>query len=1039
MEKKEIVNHLGLFNYLKGYSYNKKNIKCTNTTDKNEKTVHSFLITDDKHQQDYDVKIICCLNEVVDYNCTCDVYKNDKSCEHIAAAMVEFNLDTSSDYSVEYFSNKIVNELLNKENEVEYLKVYLAFEFSKKGKFISVKPKIGTDKLSSIATKFSAFYSSYVNNQDNDLVLGKYFTYNPSNYKFQGKYLKIIDFLVNKFGENRSRNIRTASSLDISYHEFEYLVELLASDKFEVIDAGKYNKIEEGCAYKISIDKYEDKYTFVVDFKSGISLDKDFTYTKNKGDVNISTLYRTPLILKNLYKLLQENELDELVLDEKQALLLSKKLYFNIKDCLEINQQIADKFIIQTPKVKIYLDLHDKLTAKINFEYNEGEINYFDKLEVYRNEYFENMIVEEIVSYNFKKEENIHSIEPLDKIVEFIEEHAYHLNEKYEVFSSSRLNAANIVNNSSIKSQFSLGKDNIIKYDFDLGDIDRKELGNIFDSIKEKRKYYKLKNGDIINTEDKSLIELKEVYDTLELDYEEESGVVPKYRMLYLDSIKDYNIIETDNTFSEFMRNFNEYKNNDINISKEDQMILRDYQQTGVKWLYNIYKFGFGGILADEMGLGKTIQTIMFIKQVISENSNHKILIVAPTALIYNWEAEFDKFGSELKYKVIADNKEKRMKALEEDYNVYITTYGLLRQDEQLYMDKKFELVIIDEGQNIKNPKAGISRVVKKINSNVNIALTGTPVENSVLEVWSIFDFIMPGYLSNLSKFQNKYNVKDLSEDSKDVLRLLSNLIKPFILRRKKKEVLVDLPDKIENNIYLDLLPEQKKLYAATVKKNMEEYEKLVKESGFMNARMKILALIMRLRQLCVDPSIVYEDYENCSVKMNEILPLLTNYIDNGHKVLIFTSFRTGLDLIKKKLDENLITSYVINGSVSSKRRKELVDNFNKDNTNVFLITLKAGGTGLNLTSADVVIHFDLWWNPQVENQATDRAHRIGQKNTVEVVKLICKGTIEEKIIQLQEKKKILNDTIIDNDNEDIDIANLTEADIKDLLSYNGE
>jgi len=277
------------------------------------------------------------------------------------------------------------------------------------------------------------------------------------------------------------------------------------------------------------------------------------------------------------------------------------------------------------------------------------------------------------------------------------------------------------------------------------------------------------------------------------LKYDEAENITEFFRRVYdfLDSVKKekYHIIKTNNLFDELIKNFNTYKKENISLSKKDKEILRDYQITGVSWLYNIYKCGFGGILADEMGLGKSIQLIYFIKEILKEKKDAKILIVAPTSLIYNWKNEFDKFGSELKYKVFAENKEKRKFELEhlEDTNILITTYGLVRQDKEEYLNMNFELIAIDEAQNIKNANAGMTKVIKELKGNTKIALTGTPLENSVLELWSIFDFIMPGYLTNLTNFSRKYNIKDVSEDNIKALNTLNKQIKPFILRRKKK------------------------------------------------------------------------------------------------------------------------------------------------------------------------------------------------------------------------------------------------------------
>ena len=351
-----------------------------------------------------------------------------------------------------------------------------------------------------------------------------------------------------------------------------------------------------------------------------------------------------------------------------------------------------------------------------------------------------------------------------------------------------------------------------------------------------------------------------------------------------------------------------------------------------------------------------------------------------------------------------------------------------------------FKVMIIDEAQNIKNPTAMLTKAVKSINSEVKLALTGTPIENSILELWSIFDYIMPGFLSNKSKFKEKYKIGEEFDDTTNlVLSKLRNQVAPFILRRKKNEVLKDLPDKIENNIYIDLSEEEKKIYAALVEQTKKEMEELIK-AGFTKNKMQILTLLTRLRQVCIDPKIIFDNFTKTSSKINHLIDVVSEAISNGHKILLFTSFKTALNIVKNELDKEGITNYVIDGSVSSKKRQELVDKFNMDDTNVFLIMLKSGGTGLNLTSADIVIHLDLWWNPQAENQATDRAHRIGKKNTVEVIKLITKGTIEEKILDLQEKKKILSDKLIENDGDEYQsFQNLSVDDIRELLKFNNE
>ena len=485
---------------------------------------------------------------------------------------------------------------------------------------------------------------------------------------------------------------------------------------------------------------------------------------------------------------------------------------------------------------------------------------------------------------------------------------------------------------------------------------------------------------------------------------------------------------------------FNKYKDVELTLSEDELKILRDYQITGVKWLYTLAKTGFGGILADEMGLGKTIQVIYYIKEMLKDDENSKFLIVVPTSLAYNWDHEFAMFGSNIKRKICLGSKEKRINILKNltDTNVLITTYGLLREDEDLYQNLSFNTMIIDEAQNIKNNMAGITKVVKKIQAETKFALTGTPLENSILELWSIFDFIMPGYLASLTKFQSKYKIKDFDEESEILIKSLSKQINPFILRRKKQDVIKELPEKLVNDIYIELKEDQKKLYIAELNRVKEEMKQIIENDGMNKARFLILQLLTKLRQICIDPKIIYENYTDGSNKLDQLEMLVNEYTKNNHKILIFSSFKTALNIVKEKLNNNKIKTYMIDGSVPAKDRMEMVDNFNNnDDVKVFLIMLKSGGTGLNLATADVVIHLDLWWNPQAENQATDRAHRIGQKNTVEVVHLITKGTIEEKILELQNKKRILSDKLIDGDIRDKNIiSELTEDDIKTLLSY---
>ena len=819
----------------------------------------------------------------------------------------------------------------------------------------------------------------------------------------------------------------------------------LLKDKDYTIDSKKYHGYTLENPFHINLTKDGDNYTLTIDnIKEITPLLEDTPYFYNRQKI-----YKVDSNIYKLYRLLADNDLEMFMFSKKDLGKFTGGLLSLLKDNIHLADNITEITIPTAPTAKLYFDFYyNAVECQIKLTYGNKEVDYFSKDPgIVRDNEFEGNIIQRLSDFGFTVNNEHIILEDIDEIGEFLEKGIYEISEEYEIFTSKKIKNTSIVKQTQNSVSFSIGKDNILSYNFKLDGIESDELTDVLSSLKAKKHYHRLKSGTIIDLNaDTNLQNLGELTDNLDLtkkEITEGEGTIPKYRALYLDSLKNNysTLIKTNNSFDELINKFLTYKDSDISLDKKEIKVLRDYQLTGVKWLYNIYKTGFGGILADEMGLGKSIQLIYLIKLIIKEKPDAKILIVAPTSLIYNWQKEFDKFGSELKYKVFAENKSQRLNGLEniKNINIMITSYGLIRNDLEKYKEISFELIAIDEAQNIKNPNTGISKAVKSLNANVKFALTGTPIENSLLELWSIFDFIMPGYLASRDKFNTLYSVKDIEEES-DNLKRLNTQINYFILRRKKKNVVKDLPDKLENNIYIDLGKTQKKVYAAEVQKTKEELDELIQTEGWTKARFKILQLLTKLRQICIDPSIIFANYKGDSAKIDELLRIVEETKANGHKMLIFTTYKKALDLIIPKLNNIGISSYYINGSVSSKKRMELVEKFNHDDTDVFIITLKAGGTGLNLTSATVVIHLDLWWNPQVENQATDRTHRIGQKNTVEVIRLITKGTIEERILELQNKKRKLAELLIDNENSnENNFSKLTEDDIKMLLSMDNE
>ena len=1044
----KVIRICGTTDFMKGLNYQANKVKLIKTIDEDYYRRAYFNITSERIDKDYKVEVLVDKEDetIEDFFCTCPQYEKMDTCKHIAACILkyedalfndeeidpmEYQLNIGSQILDKFYEPKksTIKKKLNLEIELEPTDSYYY------DNYIKVKYKIGLDRLYTLNNKYHNFMYAY--SQKRAYKLSTKLIYDPNEYYFDKIDKEILDYNVHIFQRGYYECV-------IRNNDLDGFMELL-KDKDFTLNNHKYIGYTLENPFNINLTKDENNYTLTIcNLKDYEQLLEGTPYFYDD-----TKIYKVENNVYKLYQLLVDNDLDSFMFSKKDLGKFTGGLLSLLKENIHLDENITEITIPTAPKAKLYFDFYySAVECQVKLTYGNKEIDYFSNDPgVPRDTEYESNILQRLSDFGFTVNQTHITLEDIDEIGEFLEKGIYEISEEYEVFTSKKIKDTNIVNQTQNSVTFSIGKDNILSYNFNLDGIEQTELTDILSSLKAKKHYHRLKNGSIIDLNtDKNIQHLGELTDELDLtkkEITEGNGTIPKYRALYLDSLKHnyHSLISTNDNFDHLIKQFKTYKDKDISLDKKELKILRDYQAIGVKWLYNVYKSGFGGILADEMGLGKSVQLIYLCKLIIKENKKAKILIVTPTSLVYNWQKEFDKFGSELKYKVFAENKTQRLNDLDniDDINIMITSYGLIRNDLEKYEQISFELIAIDEAQNIKNPNTGISKAVKNLNAKVKFALTGTPIENSLLELWSIFDFIMPGYLANRDKFQTLYNVKELDKENSNLNRL-NTQIKYFILRRKKKEVVKDLPDKLENNIYIDLGKTQKKVYMAEVQKTKEELDELIKLEGWTKARFKILQLLTKLRQICIDPSIIFDNYKGESAKIEELLKIVEETKANGHKMLIFTTYKKALDLIIPKLNNIGISSYYIDGSVSSKKRMELVEKFNHDDTDVFIITLKAGGTGLNLTSATVVIHLDLWWNPQVENQATDRAHRIGQKNTVEVIRLITKGTIEERILELQNKKRKLAELLIDNENNnENNFSKLTEDDIKMLLSMDNE
>lgn len=568
------------------------------------------------------------------------------------------------------------------------------------------------------------------------------------------------------------------------------------------------------------------------------------------------------------------------------------------------------------------------------------------------------------------------------------------------------------------------------------------EMDEILGAYRKKKKYFRLRSGEFLSMEEGE----GNAWDTVSALYQDygkkdpENIRIPAFRALYLEEmLKDREdaSLEAGEDYAKLIADMDPDGGDPAKEPPALSGILRPYQKEGFRWIAMLKKCGFGGILADDMGLGKTLQVLSFL---LSEKLSGKkgdelrTLVVCPASLVYNWRKELETYAGGLSCAVIAGNAKERagLIAQSRDKEVWITSYDLLKRDIALYEEIRFANEIIDEAQFVKNQNTQAARSVRVVKSSFRLALTGTPIENYLSELWSIMDYLMPGFLLQYSRFQKEYETPIVAEKDEAALERLRKMVHPFILRRLKKQVLKELPDKLEEVVSVRMEEKQQKLYDATVEEIRMMLSK-VSADEFKGEKLQYLSMLTKLRQICCDPSLLYENYRGESAKLEACVELVGQAVDGGHKLLIFSQFTTMLDIIGERLREAGIRYHRIDGSVQKEKRMQMVDSFANDDVPAFLISLKAGGTGLNLTAADIVIHYDPWWNQAAQNQATDRTHRIGQTRHVTVYELIVEDTVEEKIQKIKEgKTKLVEDVLT---GEEIGSASFNREDMLELLT----
>lgn len=611
---------------------------------------------------------------------------------------------------------------------------------------------------------------------------------------------------------------------------------------------------------------------------------------------------------------------------------------------------------------------------------------------------------EAILSFftKFRFDGNVYRMSGDADIYEFVTDTVMELSSSAKIVMTDRFKSVRIYRDFELRVQASYKRsEDYLEIGFD-SELSSEEISNVISAMRRREAFYRTANGNFIDLRENKKIDILELLDTIgvsEEDLRNGRKKLAKTELLRLEAAAD---VEKDSSIREYI---NEIRSLEPKIPENLGDVLRNYQKDGVAWFTELSELGMGGILADDMGLGKTLQTIAYIHGLKPDKPT---LIVAPGTLVYNWQREIERFTPDAELLVISGNKEIREELIKRvsEYEFVITSYPLLRRDIAKYKDLEFSYCIIDEAQFIKNHKTMNAVSVKKIRAEHKFALTGTPIENSIMELWSIFDFVMPGYLKSSAEFRAKF---EGVSDNEEISAGLRRIIRPFVLRRMKKDVLNELPEKIETTMLAELSREQKALYQAYATEAKREAEGLLRDGKTMT----LLTFLLRLRQICAHPTLVSGENGAKSGKLELLMELIEMYKNNGHRILVFSQFRTMLNIIEQELNERGISYFSINGDVALEERVKLCEIFNDGIGDVMLVSLKAGGTGINLTGADTVIHYDPWWNPAVTDQATDRAYRIGQTRAVQVIKLASQGTIEEKILKLEKQKRELAEDII--------------------------
>ncbi|KOO51076.1 helicase SNF [Viridibacillus arvi] len=867
--------------------------------------------------------------------------------------------------------------------------------------------------------------------------------YVPELHSFPRESDEVLQFLI------RSQRVKSNSDIQddlvlISATDWEQLLPLLTAAPSVRFMQGDnlYKGVQIGQDLPLSFEFDEANtvdYRLNVKGLEKIIVLKAYSYAFSEG-----LLYKLPQEdchrLAELKDMLDQSGKHQLVISENQIDHFMRNVIPGLMKLGQVNiAESVSKRMGETPlRAKLFLDrVRHRLLAGLEFHYDQVVINPCEETEqpfphfpgIKRQRTKEEQIIKLLLENSFTQTSGGFYLYDEEAEYQFLHHNIAELEKLVQIYATTSVKMRIHKGYTGPRIKVEVGeRTDWIAFQFDIKGISESEIQEILTSLEEKRKYYRIPNGTLVSLETPEFLALYQVVSDLELssrDFIGEEIRVPLIKgMQLIDSLNQGDLVDPGENFSKLMKNLKDPEKVENAVPSTLTTVLRDYQKVGFSWFKMLAKYKFGGILADDMGLGKTVQSIAYIESVLPDVRAQKlpILIIAPSSLIYNWKKELEKFTPHITVQIIDGNKATRVSLWNKSIgaDVIITSYPSLRMDVSLYRKEKFHTLFLDEAQTFKNPVTKTAKSVKMIQADYRFALTGTPIENSLDELWSIFHVVFPELLPNRRAFS------ELSREN------VAKRVRPFILRRLKKEVLKELPNKIETMQFSELQEEQKILYAAYLAELKNEALKHLRNGSFKKNRIKFLSGLTRLRQICCHPALFVDEYAGGSAKFEQLKGIIEECRNSGRRVLIFSQFTQMHSIIRHHLAYQGVPYFYLDGQTPPEDRVELCERFNNGEGNIFLISLKAGGTGLNLTGADTVILYDLWWNPAVEQQAADRAHRMGQTNEVHVIRLVAKGTIEEKIYELQQKKKHLIDEVIQSGEDSL--TSMTEQDIREIL-----